>query len=58
VFSEFILVYEFFGVVRSIEKKSNPLILFFCEKRKSIGKMKKISCVDFLLKKKRKKKKK
>jgi hypothetical protein len=31
----------------------NPLILFFCEKRKSVGIMKKISCVDFLLKKRK-----
>jgi hypothetical protein len=37
--------------------EKNRIPLFFCEK-KSVGIMKKISCVDFLLKKKRRKKEK
>jgi hypothetical protein len=44
---------SFFCVVGSIEKKMSEKnwILLFCEKRKSVGIMKKLSCVDFLLKK-------
>jgi hypothetical protein len=37
------------------KKIESPYFVFFCEKRKSIGIMKKISCVDFLLKKEKKK---
>jgi hypothetical protein len=34
-----------------VKKIESPYFIFFCEKRKSVGIMKKISCVDFLLKK-------
>jgi hypothetical protein len=52
VFSEFILVYEFFCVVRSIENKIESPYFIFCEKRKSVEKK------YHVLKKRRKKKKK
>jgi hypothetical protein len=37
------------------EKIESSYFVFFCEKRKSVEIMKKISCVDFLLKKEEKK---
>jgi hypothetical protein len=41
-----------------VQKIESPYFVIFCEKRKSVGIMKKISCVDFLLKKKKRKKEK